>query len=67
MVAPYTHEAKSIWLKIFVVSLFEILLYYQTQRMYMSTECKKEVISQKSLLHMRDRTLKSSYFKNLKD
>lgn len=60
-------RTKYVLLKIFVVSLFEILLNYQTQRMCLSTVCEREVISQKSILHRRDRTLKSPYFKSLKE
>ena len=59
-------RAKCILLKIFVVSLFEILLYYQTQRMCFSTTCEREVISQRAVLHMWDKTVKS-YFKSWKE
>lgn len=39
-------RAKYIFLKIFVVSLFEILLYYQAHKtMCLSSVCEREVIS----------------------
>lgn len=50
-----------------MVPLFEILLDYQTQKMYFFLPNVEKKGFLRTLLHMRNKTLKSPYFKSLKE
>lgn len=64
MVVQYIHENK-IYLKLFIVSLFETRLNYQTQRMCLLYVKEKWFLI--AVLHMKDNILKPPYFKSLKE
>lgn len=61
VLAQYTEENKMYFTWIFLVSLFEILFNYQTQRRCLCTIGDRERTSRSSSLQMRDKTLQFPY------
>ena len=61
VLAQYTEENKMYFTWMFLVSLFEILFNYQTQRRCLCTIGDRERTSRSSSLQMRDKTLQFPY------